>query len=124
MSDFSRRELVKAAGLAAGAVACAAIADDTSPVKREALVLKFGGYDFPRLAGLTDGRVPIKGCELEFVPGKIGDKALQTSCVALQAGQPAGYAPVLEQRHGADHPVRQTPGHELGGFRCEREGHL
>ena len=78
MSDFSRREFVKAAGLAVSAVATTgtAIAADTSVAnvaKKEGLVLKFGGYDFPRLAGLTDGRVPIKGCELEFVPGKVGD---------------------------------------------------
>lgn len=73
MSDVSRREFVKAAGLAASAVASATIAADTSSTKKEGLMLKFGGYDFPRLSALTDGRVPIKGCELEFVPGKIGD---------------------------------------------------
>ena len=74
MSDISRRDLFKAAGVVAGAaVTSAPVVADVQTERKNGLVLKFGGYDFPRLEGLTDGRVPIDGCELEFVPGKIGD---------------------------------------------------
>ena len=37
------------------------------------LLLKMGGYPFPRLKGLMDGSVEIEGCSMEFLPGKIGD---------------------------------------------------
>ena len=72
---ITRRDLFKAAGVTAGAAVTAnrVAASDATPGKGSGLVLKFGGYDFPRLEALTDGRVPIEGCELEFVPGKIGD---------------------------------------------------
>ncbi len=75
MSDISRRELFKVAGVATGAAlaSIAVTSAEAEQARREGLVLKFGGYDFPRLEGLTDGRVPIEGCELQFVPGKIGD---------------------------------------------------
>lgn len=75
MSDISRRDFVRVAGAAAGAAAVpgAVVAADAPPEAQQGLVLKFGGYDFPRLEGLTDGRVPIEGCQLEFVPGKVGD---------------------------------------------------
>lgn len=75
MKALSRRKLMQLAGISAGVLAAGSVAGDEQSAKRSssALKLKFGGYDFPRLAGLTDGRVAIEGCQLEFVPGKIGD---------------------------------------------------
>ncbi len=75
MSDFSRREFVKAAGLTASVAVSAntVIASAHDSDNAQKLVLKFGGYNFPRLNGLTDGRVSIEGCAIEFVPGKIGN---------------------------------------------------
>ena len=75
MADLSRRDLLKAAGLAMGLAASpgAAITKDAPSGGARPLPLKFGGYPFPRLRGLMDGSVPIRGCEVEFIPGKIGD---------------------------------------------------
>ena len=76
MSDLSRRDLLKATGLALGLVAGtsgSAFAMASKERNRGTLPLKFGGYPFPRLKGLMDGSVPIRGCDVEFVPGKIGD---------------------------------------------------
>lgn len=75
MSELSRRDFVRAAGLVAGAAAVpgAVLASTSAPTSSKKLLLKFGGYNFPRLQSLINGRVPIEGCEVEFVPGKIGD---------------------------------------------------
>ena len=76
MSDLSRRDLLKTTGLALGLVAGAsgsAFAMASKERDPGTLPLKFGGYPFPRLKGLMDGSVPIQGCDVEFVPGKVGD---------------------------------------------------
>jgi len=75
MSDISRRDLLKATGIAVGLAGASGtvFAKDSPDRDPRALPLKFGGYPFPRLKGLVDGSVPIRGCDVEFVPGKIGD---------------------------------------------------
>lgn len=75
MTDLTRRDLLKTAGLAIGlaSTSFAAFAKGSSDETSSALSLKFGGYPFPRLKGLMDGSVPIRGCDVEFIPGKIGD---------------------------------------------------
>ena len=75
MSDLSRRDLLKATAVAFGlaGVSVTGLAKDSPGSDSGALPLTFGGYPFPRLKVLMDGSVPIRGCDVEFVPGKIGD---------------------------------------------------
>jgi 4,5-dihydroxyphthalate decarboxylase len=78
--NISRRDFIKATGLAAGAstvlgVSGAAFAKDESISEAIGmdLPLKVTGYDFDRLAALVEGKVKIEGCDAHFTVGKIGD---------------------------------------------------
>ncbi|MGI9319253.1 MAG: ABC transporter substrate-binding protein [bacterium] len=73
---ISRRIFMAGTGMAVGIASSgvqAAGANKLIPEGSGRLALKMGGYPFPRLKGLMDGSAPIEGCEVEFVPGKIGD---------------------------------------------------
>ena len=78
--DFSRREFIKTAGLAAGATSAlvtssSVFAKDLNGAKRPGggLPIKVSGYDFARVAALVNGEVKIEGCDIQFTAGKIGD---------------------------------------------------
>lgn len=74
MNDISRRDLLRATGVAAGLVGASGFTFAKSSSEESGkLHLKMGGYPFPRLKGLMDGSAAIEGCTTEFIPGKIGD---------------------------------------------------
>ena len=83
--DFSRRNFIKATGMAAGAFSTAVassgvLADDVSMPKPtgKGLPLKLAGYSFDRLEALMAGKVEIEGCNSQFSIGKIGDMNADT----------------------------------------------
>ncbi len=77
--NFTRRQLMQAAGVVAGA-GSALVASGSAFAKNPelnkgsstCLPLKVSGYNFARFAALVNGEVKIKGCEVEFTAGKIG----------------------------------------------------
>ena len=83
--DFSRRDFIKATGVAAGAVSTVVassgvLAADASMPKPagKGLPLKLAGYSFDRLEALMAGKVEIRGCNSQFSTGKIGDMNADT----------------------------------------------
>jgi 4,5-dihydroxyphthalate decarboxylase len=75
--DYSRRDFIKTAALAAGAVGTMA-AGSRSVLAKDAgtskgLPLTMAGYKFKRLEALVDGRVKVEGCNSKFELAKIGD---------------------------------------------------
>jgi 4,5-dihydroxyphthalate decarboxylase len=77
---FSRRDFIKATGMAAGAVSTIVassnvLATDASMPKStgKGLPLKLTGYSFDRLEALMAGKVEIEGCKSQFSTAKIGD---------------------------------------------------
>ena len=78
--DFSRRAFIKTAGLAAGAssalLATGSVnAEDHNDTRHSGrgLPLKVSGYNFARFAALVNGEVKIKGCDIQFTAGRIGE---------------------------------------------------
>jgi 4,5-dihydroxyphthalate decarboxylase len=74
--DFSRRDFIKATGLAAGIVGALTagsrvLAQDSAMSKD--LPIRMAGYTYNRVNALVDGRVKIKGCETQFEVSRIGD---------------------------------------------------
>ena len=83
--DFSRRDFIKATGLAAGAASTviassSVLAADADLPKStgKGLPLKVTGYSFDRLEALMAGKVKIEGCNSQFSLGKIGDMNADT----------------------------------------------
>ena len=78
--SFSRRDFIKATGMAAGAASSlvagtSALANETrasKPLGKD-LPLKVSGYTFDRLQALANGKAKIEGCAIQFSSGKIGD---------------------------------------------------
>ena len=81
MSRLSRREFVKLAGAAGGATlmggtSLASPASGRSTKSGEAggaFDITIAGYPVDHVRALADGKVPVKGCNATFQPGKIGD---------------------------------------------------
>ena len=76
----SRRDFVKSAVVAAGAVGALSACGNASPGSEESsddqvqgLPITVAGYPFDRVQALVDGRVPIEGCNVTFRKGSIGD---------------------------------------------------
>ena len=73
----SRRDFIKTAAVAAGAAGALGARDSaaTSPPAAESkgLRIQMAGYDFDRVEGLRDGRVPIEGCDLSFDVSSVGE---------------------------------------------------
>ena len=81
MSRLSRREFVKLAG-AAGGAALMGGTSLASPASEQltksgeaggALDITIAGYPVDHVRALADGKVPVKGCNVTFQAGKIGD---------------------------------------------------
>ena len=72
--DYSRREFIKAAALAAGAaVSVYGISPAQAVDKPKGIALSMAGYKFDRTKALIDGRVKIEGCNIQFRESGIGD---------------------------------------------------
>ena len=73
--DYSRREFIKAAVLTAGAASALSVCRlaPAEAVKSRGLSLSMAGYKFDRTRALIDGRVNIKGCNIDFTESGIGD---------------------------------------------------
>ena len=83
--DFSRRDFIKATGMAAGAastvIASSGVLAADADLPRSTgrgLPLKLAGYSFDRLEALMAGKVEIEGCNTQFTLGKIGDMNADT----------------------------------------------
>lgn len=81
MSKLSRREFVKLAGAAGGAALMGGTSLASPASERStqsggaggALDIAIAGYPVDHVRALADGKVPVKGCNVTFQPGKIGD---------------------------------------------------
>jgi 4,5-dihydroxyphthalate decarboxylase len=81
MSELSRREFVKFAGAAGsaalmGGTSLASLASERSTKTGGAggaLDITIAGYPVDHVRALADGKVQVKGCNVTFQPGKIGD---------------------------------------------------
>jgi 4,5-dihydroxyphthalate decarboxylase len=73
--QFSRRDVLSTAGLAAGVLAAgpAVSGADAAPSLSKGMPLTIAGYRFNRLAALVDGKVPVEGCDASFELSKISD---------------------------------------------------
>ncbi len=78
--NFSRRDFIKATGVAASTSAALGVSGavfakggSMPEAIGKDLPLKVTGYDFDRLKALADGKVKIEGCDTHFTVGKIGD---------------------------------------------------
>jgi 4,5-dihydroxyphthalate decarboxylase len=74
--NLSRREFIKAAAITVGATSAfslSALAPVLAAGKSEGLPLLMAGYRYDRTKALIDGRVRIKGCDLQFEEMGIGD---------------------------------------------------
>ena len=78
--DYSRRDFIKAATLAAGAIGTLAASGSARSQDEEVagglsarLSLRAAGYKLKRLEALFDGRVRIEGCDARFEQMGIGD---------------------------------------------------
>ena len=73
---FSRREIIKAAAITAGAAGTFSVSG-LAPVlaagKSKDLPLLMSGNSFDRTRALIDGRVNVDGCKLQFTESAIGD---------------------------------------------------
>ena len=73
----SRRDFIKTAAVAAGAAGalsdCDSWATSQSIAESEGLRIQMAGYDYDRVEGLRDGRVPIEGCDLSFDVSSVGE---------------------------------------------------
>jgi 4,5-dihydroxyphthalate decarboxylase len=73
----SRRDFIKTAAVATGAAgalgACDSFATSQSTAESEGLRIQMAGYDYDRVEGLRDGRVPIEGCDLSFEVSSVGE---------------------------------------------------
>ena len=75
--DCSRRDFLKATARVAGGIAALTtynpiLAAGSGMLKSE-LALQLAGYDYDRLAALSNGKVKIEGCDIKFTNEKIGD---------------------------------------------------
>ena len=78
---LSRRSFLKAGAMAGGAaimggpslVSQAADQSTKSSKISDALDITIAGYPVDHVRALADGKVPVKGCNATFQPGKIGD---------------------------------------------------
>lgn len=71
----SRRDVMKSIAIAGSALTLLgrdALAAQTAPIDQK-LPLKMAGYKFDRVAALTDGRVGVDGCNVNFEVAAIGD---------------------------------------------------
>jgi len=74
--SYSRRDLMKASALAAGAAGALVVcgpATARATGKSRALSLTVAGYKFDRTEALVDGRVKVEGCDIKFQESGIGD---------------------------------------------------
>ncbi len=67
----SRRAFLEASLAGASLMGCSAISDKAGAAGK--LSIKMAGYDFDRVRPLIDGRVGVKGCDVEFELAAIGD---------------------------------------------------
>ena len=74
---YSRRDFIKTAALAAGAVGALSACGGQEPAQdagvSKGLPITMAGYKFKRLEALVDGRVKVEGCDAQFEVAKIGD---------------------------------------------------
>ena len=74
---YSRRDFIKTAALAAGAVGALSACGGQEPAQdagvSKGLHITMAGYKFKRLEALVDGRVKVEGCNAKFELAKIGD---------------------------------------------------
>ena len=69
---FSRRNFLKA-GTLAGTALAAPGALGQSGAGTGKLEITVAGYEYNVVRALSDGRVQIEGCNMQYQPGKIGD---------------------------------------------------
>jgi 4,5-dihydroxyphthalate decarboxylase len=73
VTNFSRRDFLKTV-TAAGALSISPIVKSASPIEESAgLPINMAGYDYDRVHSLIDGRVGIKGCNIDFEISSIGE---------------------------------------------------